>query len=235
MGGTPLEDAVRHGHKVVEMLLRQHGGVCSDDPEGMAQARRHQEKLNAARQNASVDNVVDNTIAACVETKTLKRVEKFLEQLVEMDWVLETDMLSVTAELGELAAMEQDYNKKAHLKINEVAKRQITLESVHAKLHALADTVGQWTATLENIPLITPAVIHRMVKSALDDQGDHLARPVARLGMNHQSGKPGTQEFEAICLERVQLLSDIVSCLASMLDGDAGGEQTAAEAPPAEA
>eukprot|EP00873_Tetraselmis_striata_P000687 jgi/Tetstr1/420951/TSEL_012011.t1 len=90
--------------------------------------------------------------------------------------------------------MEQKNNNQVtRPKISEIARRQVFLEDTHSKLHALADTFLQWAATLENVPLVTPPVIDRLIKGAPEEE----------------------------------LLADVVSCIVSMLDGSAGGEQAA--------
>eukprot|EP00873_Tetraselmis_striata_P000688 jgi/Tetstr1/420952/TSEL_012012.t1 len=84
-GGTPLEDAVRHGLHVVEMLLRQHGGVCSDNPEALEGARRRQAQVTSEKRNRSVEKVVADLVARSSEVRTAERMERYLGQLMEVD------------------------------------------------------------------------------------------------------------------------------------------------------
>ena len=218
MGGTPLEDAVRHGHQVVEMLLRQHGGVCSDDPKAMEEARRRQAQANAERRNRSVEKEVAALVARSSEARTAGRMETYLQQLVEINSSLQGEVESVIREVGELAAMEQEYNSNLlRPNIVQIARRQVFLEATHGKLHALVNTFLTWAAALENFPCITPPVLHRLIMGPAEESNTGKAGKGIKWDVKDLDGGKA-------CLERLQLLTAVVSCTVSMLDGSAGGD-----------
>eukprot|EP00192_Tetraselmis_astigmatica_P012624 CAMPEP_0117692482 /NCGR_PEP_ID=MMETSP0804-20121206/26355_1 /TAXON_ID=1074897 /ORGANISM="Tetraselmis astigmatica, Strain CCMP880" /LENGTH=424 /DNA_ID=CAMNT_0005505941 /DNA_START=38 /DNA_END=1313 /DNA_ORIENTATION=+ len=231
MGGTPLDDAIRHGHTVVEVLLRQVGGICKEDHEALEEAKRVQSKFSAERLNTKVDSLVAATIANCVEAQLLSRMVKFQQQVGALETALEIDIQDLVAELQEYTAMEQQYNQKTTLKINETAKRQVSLENMHAKLSQLLETLLEWTTFLENAPQVTPSVIERLVTVVVDERGEPAPKIRRTIGFgDEQLGEAKVEEAveniqdqDAILIERLHLFSDVVSCLVSMMDAAAGG------------
>jgi len=103
IGGTPLEDAQRHGHKVAVQMLADAGGVTGSGAlEEVIEAQTKAQKASAKR---SREDLVKQTVSGSHEWREMEEVEERLTDLWVQIELLKTAMIDlqevvVTPEFG---------------------------------------------------------------------------------------------------------------------------------------
>ena len=148
-GNTPLEDAHREGHEVLQVLLRKAGGLRAADP-SLVEAREAKKRERAAalrrqfldRANSVVHDCLESSMATGLEA-TMKRMKKMKEEVrallysllillrkvayLQMD-VTEAQMLGLDDSSRDTSSLEQRLQDVERLKLTVRSKAQQLLQ-----------------------------------------------------------------------------------------------------------
>lgn len=207
-GGTPLDDAIRHGNRVVEILLRENGGICKEDPEAVAHAKTAQEKSKVALFRNTVNIMADKMVRNSVEYRQLRAYETYLELTRGYDKVLDGALTTLNKDLGELLIKEREYVSKVKVKRARNADKvahQRRIETMRDTVRDFIPMLQDWKDTLENPPTVKLAVHRRLLATAETEDVEEEDEPA------------DDKDYKAECIGTLLTLTQILTCLEEMV------------------
>lgn len=214
-GGTPLDDALRHGHDVVAILLRGSGGISTqqDDPSVVAEARQRQERAHRDRQR---EECTAAALKVSRASKEAKRAAVFQSHAAYLDSeagkLARESASAVHSQLQALISKELEYASKVRLKRarnSDTTAHATRLRAMHASVAAFASALAECVDVLEHPPAV-PVPAQRLLAAQMATEGD--AEGADTLGAPLDEGRAHRQ-----CLAGVRLLHDVAACLEAML------------------
>lgn len=221
-GGTPLDDALRHGNDVVAMLLRQYGAVCAKEGgEAMEEARRAQAKYNKKRFDKDVVVVSNEVLEGAREMRLVAPVGRYLEQLQEM----ETGIVEFHREIASLVHViiktERAFKEAKQPTPSGRARRQVTQEDTREKLGDVIPQLQDWHSAIDSPPSIkTPALRYLAnPKAAESDVSKPLEGPkMFQIGLSHEEATVLEEsQPRLLAMEALQRLWVVLGCLNDMV------------------
>lgn len=215
MGGTPLDDAIRHNQSVVEMILRQAGGVCQEDAEAMQDANRAQEKANQVRFNAEAQLVAKGILAKCREPKVAAQVQAYLSSLQGFVNELDTGYIELVTGLKDLVHVWKDAAAKKSLKPSDWTKKQA---AIMEKLQHLMPLLSEWNSAIDNPPGLSPPVFNLLARRKDSDEGGgQQGREMGSGPADENMDEIDEVDYKESCLEAIDRLAATLECLHLML------------------
>jgi vacuolar-type H+-ATPase subunit I/STV1 len=222
MGGTPLDDAIRHGRDVVERLLRKTGGVCFDDPEGMKEAREKQRNADKEKFKKKVIALANNAVAKSKETRMVTDVSRYVDRLMSYTQLVNTDVAELKKELALVIVSEKEYSKLSRKREKEKTERTKKLKSLQSRVQEVLSMLSEWQDHIEDVPTISPTVLRSFAEGRFaavegpddDTLSDTMPATPPNAG---RVGEMDKEKWKAYCVAQVKQLSDIIRCLGEML------------------
>jgi len=209
-GGTPLDDALRHKNRVVEILLRENGGICRDDPAAMQAAAEKQATQRKKQFAREIAIKADKLVRVSQESKRVRSVESYMETVRGYDKVLDGEMAELSKELQSAIKLEKEYVAKLRVKRArnpDKAAHQKRMQSLRDKIGQISPILTEWKDNLENPPSL-PVAAHRWLVSApLEEEEEE----------EEEKEEVVQKDYASECSSALGRLIEIFTCLEEMV------------------